>query len=132
MAYDEQLAARIGEVLADVDGISEQKMFGGLALLQHGNMVCGVMGETLMLRLGPELADAALDEPHTRPMTFTGRPMKSMVIVEPPGFTTDDALTGWVERALAFVATLPPKRRSDHSAPPAPSPRDRASRGRAV
>lgn len=110
MAYDEQLATRLREALNDADGISEQKMFGGLALLQHGNMACGVMGDTLMLRLGPELADAALDEPHTRPMTFTGRPMKSMAIVDPPGFATDDALAGWVQRALGFVATLPPKR----------------------
>ncbi len=110
MAYDEQLASRLREALADADGISEQKMFGGLALLLHGNMVCGVMGDELMLRLGPELADAALDEPNTRPMDFTGRPMKSMVIVEPPGFAGDEALAGWVERALGFAATLPPKR----------------------
>jgi TfoX/Sxy family transcriptional regulator of competence genes len=109
MAYDEQLAARIRETLAEAGGISERKMFGGLAILQHGNMVCGVMGEELMLRLGPKLADAALDEPDTRPMDFTGRPMKSMLIVEPPGFATDDALTNWIERALAFSSTLPPK-----------------------
>jgi TfoX N-terminal domain len=57
-------------------GVSERKMFGGIAFLHHGNMVCGVIGELLMLRLGAELADAALDEPHTRPMDFTGRPMR--------------------------------------------------------
>lgn len=76
MAYDEPLAASVREILANMDGVSERKMFGGIAFLHHGNMVCGVIGETLMLRLGAELADAALDEPHTRPMDFTGRPMK--------------------------------------------------------
>ena len=110
MAYDEQLASRVREALADAEGISEQQMFGGLAVLRYGNMVCGVMGDNLMLRLGPELADAAPDEPNTRPMDFTGRPMKSMVIVEPAGFAGDEALAAWVERALGFAATLPPKR----------------------
>ena len=110
MAYDEQLAERIRTTLADTEGIGERKMFGGIAFLHHGNMVCGVVGETLMLRLGAERADAALDEPHTRPMDFTGRPMRGMVYVDPPGVTTDAALAGWVSRALEFAATLPPKR----------------------
>jgi TfoX/Sxy family transcriptional regulator of competence genes len=110
MAYDEQLAARIRDALADTDGVSERKMFGGLAFLLHGNMVCGLVGETLMLRLGADLADAVLDEPHTRPMDFTGRPMRGMVYVDPPGIATDATLAAWVERALGFVRTLPPKR----------------------
>ncbi len=110
MAYDEQLATRIRCALGDAEGVSERKMFGGLAFLQHGNMVCGVTGENLMLRLGPELADAALDQPHTRPMDFTGKQMKAMVYVEPPGLADDAALANWIERALAFAATLPPKR----------------------
>ena len=109
MAYDEQLAARIRDVLAGVEGVSERKMFGGIAFLHRGNMACGVIGETLMLRLGADLADAALDEPHTRPMDFTGRPMKGMLYVDPPGFATDAALDAWVARALAFTETLPPK-----------------------
>jgi TfoX/Sxy family transcriptional regulator of competence genes len=109
VAYDEPLAASIREVLARTDGVSERKMFGGIAFLHHGNMVCGVIGETLMLRLGAELADAALDEPHTRPMDFTGRPMKGMVYVDPPGIATDAALAAWVKRALGFAETLPPK-----------------------
>jgi TfoX/Sxy family transcriptional regulator of competence genes len=109
MAYDEQLAKRIRDALGDAGGVSERKMFGGLALLLHGNMVCGVTGETLMLRLGAALGDAALDEPHTRPMDFTGQPMKGMVFVNPPGFATDEALERWLERALGFAATLSPK-----------------------
>lgn len=110
MAYDEQLAERIRATLADTAGIGERKMFGGIAFLHHGNMVCGVVAETLMLRLGPERAEAALDEPHVRPMDFTGRPMRGMVYVDPPGFATDEALAEWVGRAMDFAATLPPKR----------------------
>ena len=110
MAYDEQLAERIRTTLADQEAVEERKMFGGIAFLHHGNMVCGVVRETLMLRLGADRAEAALDEPHARPMDFTGRPMRGMVYVDPPGFSTDDALTAWVGRALEFAATLPPKR----------------------
>jgi TfoX/Sxy family transcriptional regulator of competence genes len=108
MAYDTNLAERIRWVLVD-DGVTEREMFGGIAFMLHGNMVCGVMHEALMLRLGPQLAAAALDEPHTRPMDFTGQPMNSMLLVDPPGFDTDDQLAGWIERARDFVGTLPPK-----------------------
>jgi hypothetical protein len=73
-------------------------------------MLCGVSGDSLMLRLGPELADAALDEPDTRPMDFTGRPLKGMVFVEPAGVADDRRLAGWIARARSFVETLPPKR----------------------
>ena len=108
MAYDEELAERIRSVLGEED-VCERKMFGGIAFMHRGNMVCGVMGDALMLRLGAEGADAALDEPHTRPMDFTGRPMRNLVYVEPEGIATDEALAAWVGRGLDFVATLPPK-----------------------
>lgn len=110
MAYDEQLAERIRTTLADTDDISERKMFGGIAFLHQGNMVCGVVHERLMLRLGAERAEAALDEPHARPMDFTGRPMRGMIYIDPPGFATDRTLAAWVGRALEFATTLPPKR----------------------
>ncbi|HVP03799.1 MAG TPA: TfoX/Sxy family protein [Solirubrobacteraceae bacterium] len=109
MAYDERLAARVRVVLADDPGVTERKMFGGIAFLCGGHMACGVVGEALMLRLGPEASDAALEEPHTRPMDFTGRPIRSMVYVDPAGIATDDALLAWVARAREFVSTLPPK-----------------------
>ncbi len=109
MAYDEELAERVRGALADDDAVAERKMFGGLAFLMHGHMLCGVLGEGLLVRLGPELGDAALDEPHTRVMDFTGRPMRSMIVVEPPGIAGDDELGGWLARARAFVETLPPK-----------------------
>jgi TfoX/Sxy family transcriptional regulator of competence genes len=109
VAYDEDLAARIRQHLAGTDGLREQKMFGGIAFMTRGHMTVGVSADTLMVRLGPDLGDAALDEPHTQPMTFTGKPMKSMVIVEPAGVAADADLHAWIDRARAFVATLPPK-----------------------
>ena len=121
MAYDEQLAERIRDVLADAPDLVERKMFGGIAFMLGEHMVCGVVRENLMLRLGPEGAAEALDEPHTRPMDFTGPPMRSMLFVEPPGVREDADLERWVGRARAFVATLPPKkpRRARPRRPPA-------------
>ena len=108
MAYDTHLAERIRWLLVD-DGVTEREMFGGIAFMLRGNMVCGVSHDTLMLRLGPELAAEAVQEPHARPMDFTGKPMKSMVLIDPLGIETDDELAAWIERARAFVGTLPPK-----------------------
>jgi len=110
MAYDEDLAERIRTILhAEREDVSERKMFGGIAFMAGGHMCVGVIGEDLMARLGEDAADAALDEPHTRPMDFTGRPMRNMVYVGPAGIADDAALRDWIRRALAFVATLPPR-----------------------
>ena len=68
MAYDEALAERIRALLAERDDVTERKMFGGIAFMAHGNMCCGVSGEDLMVCLGEDAADAALDEPGARPM----------------------------------------------------------------
>lgn len=109
MAYDEELAERVREQLADVPDLVERKMFGGLAFMAAGNMVCGVLGDELIVRLGPEGGPAALARPHARPMTFTGRPMRAMVVVGAEGLAGDAELAGWVADARAFVATLPPR-----------------------
>lgn len=109
MAYDEQLADRIRAALAMTPDVSERKMFGGLAFLVAGHMACGLVGDDLMLRLGEDGADAALDEAHTRPMDLTGKPMKSMVYVAPAGTETDATLLAWVQRATAHARTLPPR-----------------------
>ncbi len=84
-------------------------MFGGIAFLIGGHMACGIVGDELMLRLGEQGADAALDEPHVRPMDFTGKPMSTMVFVEPAGIESDEVLAGWITRAVAYVQMLPPK-----------------------
>lgn len=109
MAYDETLAGRIRQALAPRPDIDERKMFGGLAFLLRGNMCCGVVGDTLMLRLGKEGAAEALKEPHTRPMDFTGKPLKSMVYVDPEGIASLEELHRWVNRGADFAATLPAK-----------------------
>jgi TfoX/Sxy family transcriptional regulator of competence genes len=109
MAYDEHLADRVRAALDTSADVSERKMFGGLAFMVAGHMACGVVGDDLMLRLGEDGADAALDEPHTRPMDFTGKRMKSMVYVAPAGTATDAALLAWVKRATSHARTLPPK-----------------------
>ncbi len=109
MAYDENLAERIRPLLRDQDEVYERKMFGGLAFMVNGHMCCGVNQDTLMLRVGPEAHEEVLALEHARPMDFTGRPMKGMVYVEPEGFASDPELASWIDHALAFVTSLPPK-----------------------
>ena len=109
MAFDETLAARVREILSPVAGFSEKKMFGGLSFLLHGNMCCGVLKDELVLRLEPERAQELLKRPHTRPMDFTGRPLKGFVFIEAGGLRTDRQLREWVSMALAFARSLPPK-----------------------
>jgi len=109
MAYDESLAARIRDELAPHGYVTERKMFGGLAFMVAGNMCCGVTDSDLMLRLGAHGADAALDQPHVRPMDFTGRPLSGFVYVAPQATATAPDLRRWLGSALVFVSTLPPK-----------------------
>jgi TfoX/Sxy family transcriptional regulator of competence genes len=109
MAYDEGLAERVRDVLADRADVTEKKMFGGLAFMVRGNMSVGVNGEELMVRVGPEQHQAALTQPYARPMDFTGRPMKGYVFVGSEGLEGDEDLETWVKRAIMFALTLPPK-----------------------
>ena len=123
MAPSTAAAERIRAVLGPAAGVSERRMFGGLAFLVGGHMCCGLLGEDLVLRLGDEAAAAALKRRHVRPMDFTGRPMKSMVYVAPAGYRSRRALESWLGRALEFVHGLPPKRAA--SAPPVRRARSR-------
>lgn len=109
MAYDEALADRVRDALAPRADVSERKMFGGVAFMVGGNMAVGVLGEELMVRLDPEDAERALSEPHTRPMDFTGKPMKGMLFVEPLGTESDNALAAWVDASADHAVSLPPK-----------------------
>lgn len=109
MAYDEDLAMRLREVFASRDDVSERKMFGGLAFMVRGHMCCGINGDTLMARVGPDQYATALARPHAREMEFTGRPMKGFVHVAPEGIEGDDELRGWVALCERFVESLPPK-----------------------
>lgn len=109
MAYDEGLADRLLEVMADDLDTDTRKMFGGLAVMWNGNMLCGVMGEDLMVRVGPEQYEECLELPGARVMDFTGRPMKGMLTIDGTAVAEDTELEAWVERCEAFVGTLPPK-----------------------
>lgn len=109
MAYDEGLAQRIRERLEEREDYGEKKMFGGLCFLLGGNMCAGVVGDELMLRVGPDAYEDCLAQPHAREMDFTGRAMKGMVYVGTEGFESDDALTAWLARGVAFAGSLPPK-----------------------
>ena len=109
MAYDENLARRIREVLKRRRGVSEKKMFGGLAFMVNEHMVCGVIGDDLMVRVGPDAYAAALKKAGARPMDFTGRPLKGMVYVGPRGHRRAPSLKAWVEQGLSYARSLPPK-----------------------
>jgi len=109
MAYDEALAARIRVILADDDGVTERKMFGGIAFMIGGNMACGVIGNDLMARVGADGHDDAMAQPHVRLMDFAHRPMRGMVYVGTGGTASDVDLERWVGRCAAFATSLPRK-----------------------
>jgi TfoX/Sxy family transcriptional regulator of competence genes len=109
MAYDEDFAARIRARMDDPLGVSERKMFGGIAFMVYGNMCVGIVGRDLMVRLGADEYERALAEPFVRPMDFTGKPLKGFIYVDADGLETDAQLDAWLDRARAFVSTLPPK-----------------------
>ncbi len=109
MAYDEGLAERLRDALADRDDVAEKRMFGGIAFMVRGHMTVGVVKDDLCARVGPQAFDDALALPGARPMDFTGRPMKGWIFVAPEGVDDAEALDGWVARTLAFTTTLPAK-----------------------
>ena len=109
MAFSEELAGRIRHGLARRKGVEEKKMFGGIGFLLNGNMLVGVWKDSLILRLGPEEGEQALQEPHVSEFNITGRAMKGWVLVAPEGVEDDNELGGWVQRAVKFVGKLPAK-----------------------
>lgn len=111
MAFDEALAERIRAVLADHQEMTERKMFGGAAFMLGDRMAVGIVGDQLMVRVGPGGYEAALAEPHTRPMDFTGRPSRGMVYVAPAGVAADADLARWVEAGAAYATSQPRKGR---------------------
>jgi TfoX/Sxy family transcriptional regulator of competence genes len=110
MGYDEDLANRLRELLADEDAITERRMFGGLAFLLHGNMcVSASRNGGLLVRIDPADTDAALARPHVALMTMGGRTMDGWITVAPDGLKTKRLLAPWVKRGVDFAKTLPPK-----------------------
>jgi TfoX/Sxy family transcriptional regulator of competence genes len=111
MAYDEDLADRLREQLAGVGPVTEKKMFGGLAFLLDGHMsVSASRSGGLLARIDPDETDAALEQEHVARMEMGGRSMDGWITVAPEGLTTESELAAWVDRSVAYVKTLPPKR----------------------
>jgi TfoX/Sxy family transcriptional regulator of competence genes len=110
MPYDKELAQRLRELLADERGITEKKMFGGLAFLVNGNMCVSASGQGgLLVRIDPADTQAALARPHATRMAMGGRTMDGWIRVAPDGARTAREIGAWVKRSLAYVKALPPK-----------------------
>src|SRR5215212_4939269 len=110
MAYDEDLANCIRELTAGESGVTEKKMFGGLAFLIGGNMAVAASGQGgLMVRVDPDETDALVAKPHARPFEMRGREMQGWLRVDDEGVKTKRQLEPWVKRGVAYARSLPPK-----------------------
>ena len=111
MAYDEDLANRIRELVSGEPDVTEQRMFGGLAFLIGGNMSVAASGQGgLIVRVDPEDTDALVARPHARPFEMRGRAMQGWLRVDAEGVRTKRQLEPWVRRGVAYARSLPPKR----------------------
>ena len=110
MAYDEELAERIRALLGDRGGLTEQKMFGGLAFLIGGNMAIAASGEGgILVRVDPEESDAIVASTPAYPMEMRGRQMAGWLRVDTADVADDGALGEWVERGTGYAGSLPAK-----------------------
>lgn len=111
MAYDEKLAERVDLMLDKMNPpkLIDKKMFGGIGFLVQGNMACGVHKDALIVRVGPEAYESALQKPGAGLFDITGRPMTGWVMVAGAAVAEDEALAEWVQQGLAFALTLPAK-----------------------
>tara|TARA_R110001592_G_scaffold48182_1_gene152018 strand:+ start:196 stop:537 length:342 start_codon:yes stop_codon:yes gene_type:complete len=113
MAYDEGLASRLEEIIlrdfVHVGGLTETRMFGGFGYLLNGNMCMGIQKDTLIIRVGVDVAERLLAEAGVRPMDLTGRVMKGWATVEPEAMEDDDELLRFCGLAIKFAGELPPK-----------------------
>ncbi|WP_196137562.1 TfoX/Sxy family protein [Aliikangiella sp. G2MR2-5] len=109
MAYDKELAQRLDEYFAENNDAESKKMFGGLCYLIRHHMCVGIVGDSLMARVGPKAYESCLKQKHVREMDFTGKAMKGMVFVAAKGIESDAELYKWVSICESFVKSLPPK-----------------------
>jgi TfoX/Sxy family transcriptional regulator of competence genes len=110
MAYDEDLANRIRELMAEERGVTEKKMFGGLAFLIGGNMSVAASGQGgLLVRVDPEDTDTLVAKPHARSFEMRGREMQGWLRVDPEGLRTKRQLEPWVTRGVSYARSLPAK-----------------------
>ena len=111
MAYDEDLAHRIRELLADDGDVTEQRMFGGLAFLVGGSMAVAASRQGgLMVRVDPEDTAALLERRHVRPFVMRERELEGWVRVDTDGVRTKRQLEPWVRRGVAYARGVAPKR----------------------
>jgi TfoX/Sxy family transcriptional regulator of competence genes len=110
MAYDEELANRIRELIAGERGVVEKKMFGGLGFMIGGNMAVAASGQGgLLLRCDPDDTDKLVAKPHAGPMVMRGREMQGWLRVDDEGIKTKRQLEPWVEVGVSYARSLPPK-----------------------
>ena len=110
MAYDEDLAARIRELLEAESGVVEKRMFGGLAFLVNGNMSVAASGQGgILVRVPPDDTEPLLEGEHVEPMVMRGRELRGWLRVDGEGVGTRQELEAWVERGVAFARSLAPK-----------------------
>src|SRR4051794_31396607 len=110
MAYDEDLANRIRELIAAEPDVTEKRMFGGLAFLIRGNMSVAASGQGgLMVRVEPDETDTLVAKPHASPMVMRGREMQGWLRVDSEGVRTKRQLEPWVRRGVAYARSLPAK-----------------------
>jgi TfoX/Sxy family transcriptional regulator of competence genes len=109
MAYDSKLAERVRKVLVGRRGVTEREQFGGIAFLVNGNVACGVIGDDLLVRVGPAKHDEAMRSKDARPFSLTGRPSKGWITVRASGLKTPAGLKRWVDLGTSFAGTLPSK-----------------------
>jgi TfoX/Sxy family transcriptional regulator of competence genes len=110
VAYDEDLANRIRELLGSERGVEEKRMFGGLAFLINGNMSVAVSGQGgLLVRVPREDTDKLLTRSHASPMVMAGRESRGWLRIDPEGVQSKRQLQGWVTRGVGYARGLPPK-----------------------
>ena len=110
MAYDEELADRIRGLVVDRAGLTEKKMFGGLAFLIGGNLAVAASGQGgILVRVDPEESDELVASTAATTMEMRGRKLAGWLRVDPVDAATDDELTSWVERGAGYAASLPSK-----------------------
>ena len=102
MAYNENLADRVREILVDQKNVEEKKMFGGVAFMVNDKMCIGIVKDDLMARIDPEIYVEVMEKHGCREMDFTGRPMKGFVMISPEGTTRQKDLEYWIQLALEF------------------------------
>jgi hypothetical protein len=109
MALDEELVERVRRALATHEVVDERKMFGGIGFLVDGNVTCAVVDDDLVVRIGPDEVEAAIEHAGVGLFEINGQAMPGFVVVAADHVDDLHGSAAWVKRGTAFVATLPPK-----------------------